>query len=319
MIKELKLTKRRKLLGAVVICVALITSSTIFWQMSQVAEAAILAGPYDFYDNFNSDLSQWTVVDGVWVIENGELSGETSALGQRIMMKELTLHDFTGEYNVKFISAVHYEIGLVFRGVSGDEPNNCYWVGLKKQGLFLHERKTESYTLGSYSFSPVLDTVYTVKVEAKGEALKVWLNGMLRIEASNPDFTSGTIGFMAWSYSSEHAHFDDVKISSAGPIPLVPSTYSANVRAGVTQITVTCTWSSSGSITIKLVSPITTYEEPSMNIYEKSKVSFDGTTSANLNIKRATLFISPPTFSETWTLQLDLAGVTTYEVSIEST
>jgi len=42
MIKNVKLTKRRKLLATVIICVALITGSTMLWQMGQVAEAAIL-------------------------------------------------------------------------------------------------------------------------------------------------------------------------------------------------------------------------------------------------------------------------------------
>lgn len=42
MIKRLKLTRKRKLLGAVAICLVLITGSTMLWQMGQVAEAAIL-------------------------------------------------------------------------------------------------------------------------------------------------------------------------------------------------------------------------------------------------------------------------------------
>jgi len=241
--------------------------------MDQVAGAAILEpieSPPEtiFYDDFSGDLSNWNIVSGTWAIENGELSGESSTFGERIMIEGLSVSDFTAEYKIRFVNAAVYEVGLVFRGTQGTEPDNCYWVGVKSSGLFLHERKSgRSYTLGTYSFAPSLNVNYTVKVWTSGQSIKVWLNGDLRIEAHSADFTFGSIGIMAWSGSSEHAHIDYVDLSETAT--LVPTAYSLVVRAGTTQVVTTCSWSGSGNLTIaNLTTPSTTYYESDMSIYE---------------------------------------------------
>jgi len=291
--------------------------------MDQSAEAGILT-PIEsptlepvFYDDFSGDLSSWTAVGGTWGIESEELSGETSAFGERIMINDLNVDDFTAEYKMRFVSATHYEIGLVFRGESSTEPNNCYWVGIKSSGLYLHERKSgATYTLGSYSFSLSLDVYYTIKVSASGQSIKIWLNGDLRIDASNADFASGSMGIMAWSAHSEHAHVDYVSVSQAATP--TSAAYSLKVRAGATQITTTCSWSGSGNLTIaNLTSPTTTYYESDMSIYEKTTVSFDGTATATFNIRRAVLSILSTVSEEAWILNLNFTDVTTYQVSAE--
>ena len=324
MIKELKWTKKSRIAIAI-LCIMLATASLIILsQMGQVAEAAILEPIQTqtvgtvFYDDFSSDLSNWTVVSGTWAIESGELSGQTSAFGERIVVNDLNLSDFTAEYKIRFISTTFYEIGLAFRGLSGIEPNNCYWVGVKKQGLFLHERRAGmTYTIGVYPFVPSLNVNYTVKVWASGSNVKVWLNGDLRIEGSSTGPTSGNIGIMAWSGGSEHAHINYVNVSEV-ETP-VPTAYSLAVRAGATQIGITCSWSGSGNLTIANLtrSPTEAYYESDMSIYERTTASFDGTTTDTFNIRRAVLSISSTISEETWILNLNLTGVTTYQVSAE--
>jgi len=291
--------------------------------MNQVAEAAILT-PIDsqteqttFYDEFGGDLSNWTMVGGTWAIESGELSGQTSAFGERMMLRDLDVSDFTAEYKIRFISSTYFEIGLTFRGLSGIEPNNCYWVGIRSQGLFLFERKTgASLTLGSYSFSPSLNVNYTVKVWASEQNVTVWLDGDLRIEVSNADFAQGSIGIMAWSAGSEHAHIDYVNVTVT--TSSVPTAYSLAVREGATQIVVTCDWSGLGNITIaNMTSPTVTYYESNMSIYEKTTVSFDGVTTDYFNIRRATLSIPATSSEETWVLNLNFTSVTKHQVSAE--
>jgi len=295
----------------------------ILSQMNQIAEAAILTpidsqtGQTTFYDEFGGDLSNWTIVGGTWTIESGELSGQTSAFGERIMIKDLDVSDFTAEYKVRFISSTYFEIGLAFRGLSGIEPNDCYWVGVRSQGLFLLERKTgASLMLGSYSFSPSLNVNYTLKVWASGQNMKVWLDGDLQIEASNADFAHGSIGIMAWSAGSEHAHIDYVNVTVA--TSSVPTAYSLAVRAGATQIVVTCDWNGLGNITItNMTSPMKTYYESDMSIYEKTTVSFDGIATSYFNIRRAVLSIPATSSEETWILNLNLTSVTRHQVGAE--
>ena len=127
-------------------------------------------------------------------------------------------------------------------------------------------------------------------------------------------FATGKIGLGV--HTPGHAHFDDVSVWGAEATN-VPSIYDVYVRAGATQIVVTCTWSGSGNLTMRLASPTTTYYESDMSMYEKTRVSVNGTSISILNIKRAALSVVALTSSETWVLYLNLNDVTTYQVNVE--
>ena len=126
--------------------------------------------------------------------------------------------------------------------------------------------------------------------------------------------STGTYTLSVTGTAGETTHSTTISLT----ITAQAGTYSFNVRAGATKITVTCTWSTSGSMTIELVSPSSTiYNEPDMAIYEKTTIAAGGTTSYSY-LKGAQLTIQPPTTSQTWSLQLTTT-VTTYTVSIEVT
>lgn len=174
-----------------------------------------------FNDDFSGDLSKWQVVSGSWGKGSDELSGTTSGFGQRIMMQGLTMDDFRAEYKIMFLSGTYMEVGMVFRGVSGDESNNGYWVGLKNTpslghvGLYLHKRSAgATYLVGFYNFAVVWNTWYNVEVLAVGQGIKVSLDGTLRIDTADSDLAFGTMGIMAWSSSNENVHFDDVSVDN---------------------------------------------------------------------------------------------------------
>ena len=166
------------------------------------------------------------------------------------------------------------------------------------------------------SWPNILDQWYVWRIEVVGWNFRVFIDGVEIIswtDLTGHDFTSGKVGLATYA---THAHFDDVEISASPPLH---SAYSLNVRAGVTQIVITCTWSGSGNITIANLTRSSTeiYYESDMSIYEKTRVSVDGTTSI-FNIKRATLLITAPTSSEIWILYLSLSSVTAYQVSVET-
>ena len=318
MIKNLKLTKRKKLLAAVIICVALITGSTMLLQMGQVAEAAILT-PYNFYDDFSGDLNQWTVIRGTWAIENEELSQNSATGTPTILAGSSSWKNYVYEGKIWLDGTLTY--GLIFRVQNG---LNFYLFDIYEQGdvcrLFKCVGGVYS-ALAPFVATPInLNTWYTLKVEVEDEGTGVritaYLDGVQKFNVlEDPStFNDGKIGFRG---DGIHAHFDDVKVTGAEG-PDSPSTYGVNIRAGVTQIFVTCTWSGSGNIAIELVSPTVTYYESDMSIYEKSTVSFNGTTTSTFNIKRAALSISALSSSEVWMLYLDLSDVFTYQVSLET-
>jgi len=114
--------------------------------------------------------------------------------------------------------------------------------------------------------------------------------------------------------AGEIAHSTTISIN----IPAQAGNYNFAVRAGATKIIVTCTWSGSGDVAIRLINPSTTYNEAGMVIYEKMTIRAETTTTYDY-LKRAELRISAPTTEETWILQLAPQGVTTYTVNIEIT
>jgi hypothetical protein len=313
MIKELKLIKRKKLLGAVIICAVLIASLTMLWQMSQVAEAAILT-PYNFYDDFSRDLSQWTLMGGTWVIESEELSQSDSDAWEAFSVAGSgELGNYIIEAKAKLVSGLESSGGVVMRFT---DASNYYTFYIDPYSAVFAKRVDGTWygltwVLGTHD----LNVWYQLKVNASQNTFKCYVDSILVIEITDTTFLEGRIGLRT---KQCQARFDDVKVSDASGVE-VSSTYGMNVRAGVTQVIVTCTWTGSGNITIELASPTTTYYESDMSIYEKSKVSISGTTATTLNIKRAALHISATSTSEPWTLYLDLNDVAAYEVSVETT
>jgi len=136
------------------------------------------------------------------------------------------------------------------------------------------------------------------------------------LKITSTDITFQNAGsILAWTGRC-HAHFDDVGVRDIDSAEAC-TTYAVNIRAGATEVVITCTWSGSGNITMELMSPMKTYYESDMTLYEKTKASVSGGTTNLLNIKRAALSIVTPTSSERWILHLGLTYVTTYEVSVE--
>ncbi|NHJ31527.1 MAG: hypothetical protein FK732_01575 [Asgard group archaeon] len=284
-----------------------------FWQSGEVAEAAIII-PYNFYDDFSGDLSQWSSIHGTWAIESGELSQSDSNLWETFSVAGSNEYaDYVIETKVKLVSGTETSAGILLR--FGD-VNNYYTFYINPTMAVLGKRVTGTWTtISGISKAHALDVGYELKVELSQSDFKCYIDNTLVIEATDTTFVQGKIGLRTKLCD---ALFDDVKVSGAGGAE-TPSTYEVDIRAGVTQIFVTATWTGSGNITMELVSPTTTYYESDMSIYEKSTASFNGTTTTTSNIKRAGLSVSSLASVEMWICYLDLDNIVTYQVSVEIT
>ena len=325
MISEFKWTKKARITVAI-LCVALTTASLmILSQMNQVAEATILT-PIEpppgtiFYDDFSGDLGQWTKISETWSIENGELSG-TGSSWTIIVAGDIGWNDYVLEAKVKPISRYegtadsNHAPGILARYKDLDnflmlylhQGGTAITLGAKVAGKFIG--------IANADFVWSNDNWYTLKLEVAGLIAEAYVNGQSLFSASiPPDLANGKMGVEAYN---SHAHFDDVHVSGVG----LPEAYSLNVRAGITQIVVTCSWSGSGDITIANLtrSPTEAYYESDMSIYEKTNAFASGTGTSISNVKRAALSVAASASSEIWTLYLNLNGVTTYQVSVETT
>jgi len=131
--------------------------------------------------------------------------------------------------------------------------------------------------------------------------------------STTPGVTSGIYTLTVTGTSGATTHSTTITLT----IPS-PATYSFNVRTGATKIIVTCTWSGSGSTSIQLVSPTTTYTESSMSVYEKTTISVSGGTTTYNHLKRVELTLTAPASSDQiWTLRL-YTDVTMYQLNIET-
>jgi hypothetical protein len=174
----------------------------------------------DFFDDFSSTLSKWTVVGGTWQIENGELSAETTAapFGQRIRANNSSFGNHSVHVKVKWISGTYFEHGPCVRGQQPNEPANGYmtllstWGGDSRDRISKMSNGLETTIAGQGTTNPSKNVWYTFVFKLYGNMLKSSIAPLYPIEITTTDntFSSGTLCLFSWSGSSEHVHYDNL-------------------------------------------------------------------------------------------------------------
>jgi len=125
--------------------------------------------------------------------------------------------DYSLEVSVKLISGglhLNYRLSDIGR----------YFIGFSENGLSLHKQiwPDTFYDLGSDDTSHDFNTWYIVKIVCAQDNLKVYVDGTLKLEYSDPDYLrKGSIAFE--TLDDSHIHFDDlVVVGEPPPIPPAP-------------------------------------------------------------------------------------------------
>jgi hypothetical protein len=197
-------------------------NTTIYIYYGKVDAASISSGSetFDFFDDFNGDLSKWTTVGGTWKIENGELSAETTAspFGQRIRANNFVFGNHSVHVRIKWISGTYFEHGPYVRGQQPDEPKNGYmtflstWPGDLRHRISKMSNEIE-YTLASQgTINPSKDVWYYVTFKLFKNQLKASISPLYSTEITIVDntFNNGTLCLFSWSAASEHVHYDNL-------------------------------------------------------------------------------------------------------------
>ncbi len=139
-------------------------------------------------------------------------------------------------------------------------------------------------------------------------------------------FTSPSAAYTADSSTVLLLHMDGASGSTTftdDSVYTAPPSYSFNVKATATQIVVTLTysWSGSGSpllgsIAISGPGGTPTYQESGAVVYDRTSITVSGGNTYSI-IHRATFTITAPGTAQTWTTQVSLSGVSSYNVAIE--
>jgi hypothetical protein len=174
-----------------------------------------LSNPYntfDFYDDFNVDLSKWSIVSGTWTLENGMLKTPVSASG-------LIVSSLFSAQNLRIVARMALQGGLYDNNLGllarYQNTNNFYQFENQSHSNYL---ALNAYVNGSWnSIASVSNTndlnfhVYDVRVY--GSRFELWYDGVQKFNATNTLISaSGKIGIRK-AYNYYYAYIDYVYVT----------------------------------------------------------------------------------------------------------
>jgi hypothetical protein len=151
-----------------------------------------------FNDNF-SNLSNWTVVNGVWSVSGGVLQGfSPNSQEGLIWAGDASWMYYQATANVRTIGSD--EAGLVVRFT---DSLNYYWLGL---GCWEHKYSISRVVDGVYTelaFSGLASEVevgrwYTITAVAFVDTLQLFVDGVKVLEVQDNSHPNGAVGFRTW-------------------------------------------------------------------------------------------------------------------------
>ncbi|MGM9680874.1 MAG: family 43 glycosylhydrolase [Eubacteriales bacterium] len=157
--------------------------------------------------NYSTSTDKNRYSDGTWTIANGVLSlGGDTPLGKRLYGSE-SWGDYTAEADITLDSS-SINFGMLIRAtnpsvggagndvVAGTDFVQGYFIGLTGSTVVLGKQNYSWEVLTTANFRTQSGGTYHMKVEAVGATLKIWVDGNLLIEYTDPDpFLQGMAGF----------------------------------------------------------------------------------------------------------------------------
>ncbi len=357
MIKNLRFTKRRKLLAATIICVALITGTTMLWQMGQVAEAAIL-------DPHPGLVGWWRFDEGSGgVAEDSSGFGNTGVLEPDYPINSPTWVDgkhgkalsFDGSGYVEapnsaslsVVSSNHSVFSWIKGGAFTNYNNHIMgkFRSITEGGFLFRVRSNGRLNVQLFGGGGIVANLqsngylstgiwYHVGYTLSGTTLTMYVDGVedgsTTISASpNDNEEVLRVGIPTHSPAETfNGTIDDVRIYSRAlsqaevfevfqKVPDFSSKLLAKIPKGTTQVIVTASWQGIGSLNATIDSPSESYTEDMVPVYQKTSYSTSGGTLEMLNIKRLSISIPALSSDENWYITLDYNDVEEYTITVE--
>jgi len=172
----------------------------------------------EFYDDFEGDLSKWTVLGGTWQTINGKLDAQTTSFGQRIRANAFTFANNSVHVQIEWLSGTYFENGPYVRGQPPNEHDNGYMAILSTYGGLPRDRISKvsegsERTLAALgATNPSKNVWYTFVLSLCGTTLKSSISPLYtsQITASDSSFSDGTLCLLDWSGAVEHVLFDNL-------------------------------------------------------------------------------------------------------------
>jgi hypothetical protein len=336
------LTKRKRLLLAtVVICTVLIAGLGILWQGGKVSEAAVL--------NIHPGVIGWWQFNEV----TGTVASDNSTNGNSGTLQGSPLPSWvTGKYGnaLSFGGNAYVEIDNINLPFSLPYTVSVWVNPSAYASMFLFGRINDvnwyvifgsGGTVNDWATGAGLDWNPNVPYVTgqwqhfvfvyNGTDKLVYRNGVLA--ASTTQASAAGSGLYVGRYGGYTSYefegvVDEVQIYnrtlSASEIltdfqgsPDLSPKLLANVPKGTTEFIATVSWQGTGSINVTIESPLQTYTEDAIPVYEKTTYSTSDGTSAMLNIKRLDVSISALASDQSWYVALAFDNVQSYKLTVE--
>ena len=169
----------------------------------------------NFIDEFNDQVDEgWTVLDGSWLVDDGKYCCTLFSGNYKTIVEDKRYSDFTCQVDLLTLGN-HGDAGLIFRVQDGpglDSNFKGYYAGISasRDTIQLGYFDGSEYHELTSAVMAIDDGIwYSLKVEAIGSNIKVFLNNTLKISYNCSHYSSGMIGLRTY-YAA--AIFDNVFI-----------------------------------------------------------------------------------------------------------
>lgn len=161
----------------------------------------------DVWQGLHQEVSQFTYLNGIWLLENGELSGSCSNYAEAYT-GGYDWTDYSFEATLKPKMGEYHNINFRVQGAI-----RSYGVGLAPNNKIVLYKNANGYNVlaeKSYEWEP--GKAYRIKVEVYGQKITVYTGGSFSLEYFDEDkpYLYGQIG--ASVQKGSHCHYKDFKI-----------------------------------------------------------------------------------------------------------
>ena len=186
----------------------------------------------DFDDG---DVTAWTVYDGSWSITEGAY-GVNGGGERKAVATEVDVADFVLEAEVR-VKSTSGDAGVVFRvndPGTGTDNYKGYYVGVDSNSSLVFGKADAGrwQELDRVDLAFTLSRWYRLKVVASGASIRVYVDEVLKIDATDASYDRGAIGLRTWRAEADWDNVTVAKIVEEDSVGFRVSAADAEIDEG---------------------------------------------------------------------------------------
>ena len=228
---------------------------TIYDRALSWAELANVVAPSATQD-FDTAPAAWAPVSGAWTWNGAgasSLSVAQGTLGAVTQLRGFSAADFAVETRMRLDGTIAGDAGLLLRGMNFSpvtDGGQQYYCGIHTSlGVFCGKENNGWTLLGNNPIAIAPGTYYTLRIEAIGTKLYVYLNGALALTVSDASYASGGLALRSYLHGATYDYVHITADLARGKPTTQNSTSSGGVASRAVDGNPSQTWGA-GSMTL---------------------------------------------------------------------